>query len=220
MINRVPGYWLDDRNIRQLYDKYANATMCNAETFMSNIYIVDEFVVTGGNHDGCVVECGTWRGGMIAGIAEVLGPQREYILCDSFQGLPPAQPIDGPAANKWQREDPDNCRATVDEVHESMDMSGVRSYRLVEGWFSETLPRLSVDIESIALLRLDADWYDSTRCCLVNLWNKVVDGGIIIIDDYYVWDGCSRAVHDFLAQVSAVERIRSHEDVAYIVKDK
>ena len=55
---------------------------------------------------GCVVECGVWRGGMSAGMAEVLGVERNYFLFDSFEGLPPArEDLDGTAAVAWQRQD-------------------------------------------------------------------------------------------------------------------
>src|SRR3954454_16547087 len=50
---------------------------------------------------GCVVECGVWRGGMIAGIADTLGPDREYHLFDSFEGLPPPTELDGAKAQKY-----------------------------------------------------------------------------------------------------------------------
>jgi hypothetical protein len=67
---------------------------------------------------------------------------------------------------------------------------------------------------------LDGDWYDSTMDCLANLFNKVNKGGIIIVDDYYVWDGCSRAVHDYLSKNNLTEKIRQSEaGICYIIKD-
>lgn len=197
-----------------LWMKHGRSTMCNASVFEANIELAEQVTHVSGD----VVECGVWRGGMIAAIAETLGPDRQYALYDSFQGLPPAQPIDGQAALDWQAKDPNNCRATMAEAEKSMRMSGVPNWEIYGGWFTETLtsPRLGPD--RIALLRLDADWYDSTMCCLTNLWNRVVPGGVIIVDDYYVWDGCSRAVHVFLSMMGAAERIREHEGVAYIVR--
>jgi hypothetical protein len=98
-----------------------------------------------------------------------------------------------------------------------MTIAGAASFSLVEGWFHNTLPNLKLS-EPIALLRLDADWYDSTMSCLNNLFNKVAYGGIILIDDYYTWDGCSRALHDFLSSQSAIERIQSFHGVCFIQK--
>jgi O-methyltransferase len=76
--------------------------------------------------EGDVVECGTWRGGMIAGIADVLGPSRGYWLRDSFEGLPLVGEIDGPRARAWQADVTgpyyyDNCRASVDDASSALN---------------------------------------------------------------------------------------------------
>ena len=54
--------------------------------------------------------------------------------------------------------------------------------------------------------------------CLACLYDQISPGGIIVVDDYYTWDGCSRAVHDFLSSRSATERIREFNGVCYIEK--
>jgi O-methyltransferase len=161
---------------------------------------------------GAVVECGVWRGGMIAGIAEILGSSRDYILCDSFQGLPKARPIDGPEAFRWQRNinGPtyhNNCTASEDDARSAMALSPARRVQIASGWFEATLPHLRLD-DGIALLRLDADWYESTTTCLENLYHRLAPGGLVVIDDYYTWDGCARALHDFLARHQLAVRVR------------
>lgn len=171
--------------------------------------------------DGCVVECGVWRGGMSAGLASVLGRHRQYFLLDSFQGLPPAGDIDGDAARQWQRDvtSPfyfDNCSAPEEFAREAMTLADAPHTLLVAGWFADTLP--SFDPGPIVLLRLDGDWYESTTLCLERLFDRVVPGGLVILDDYFAWDGCSRAVHDFLSRRSAVERLRSFGTVCYFSK--
>jgi O-methyltransferase len=71
----------------------------------------------------------------------------------------------------------------------------------------------------IAILRLDADWYESTLQCLQALYPHVARGGLILVDDYYWWDGCALAVHEYFAQRDELERIRqSPAGVAYLVK--
>ena len=85
-----------------------------------------------------------------------------------------------------------------------MKLSGATSFSLIRGWFSETIPRF-IPPSPIAVLRLDGDWYDSTRVCLENLYPQVAPGGIVIIDDYYNWDGCARAVNEFLADSRLAE---------------
>lgn len=171
---------------------------------------------------GCVVECGVWRGGMIAGLAVQLGSKRRYYLFDSFEGLPPAKPVDGAAALEWQgRVDAvdfhDNCKAPQEFAQRAMQLAGARRFELVGGWFHETLPTFTLP-EPIALLRLDADWYDSTMVCLENLFDRVAPGGLVVLDDYFAWDGCSRALHDFLSRRSAAEKIRSLGETCYLVK--
>ena len=171
---------------------------------------------------GCVVECGVWRGGMIAGVASILGPSRRYYLCDSFEGLPPVKPIDGAAAARWQQDTTsphyhDNCTAGEEYAIQAMALAGIGSPTLVKGWFDQSLPSLRLE-QPIALLRLDGDWYDSTMACLQSLYDQVSPGGLIIIDDYYTWDGCSRAVHDFLSRRSSEDRIHNYGTVCYIEK--
>ncbi|MBN1130713.1 MAG: class I SAM-dependent methyltransferase, partial [Chitinispirillaceae bacterium] len=68
-----------------------------------------------------------------------------------------------------------------------------------KGWFQETMPRLSETIGPIAILRIDADWYASTSVCLENLYERVVKGGSVVVDDYGGYDGCRKAVDEFLA---------------------
>jgi O-methyltransferase len=172
--------------------------------------------------DGDVVECGVWKGGMAAGIAELLGPERKYYLFDSFDGLPDVKEIDGMAAKQWQMDKAspayhDNCRADIEYAMAAMRKAGVE-FECVKGWFENTIPDFE-KIENIALLRLDADWYESTTICLENFFPRVVENGMVIIDDYYTWSGCSRAVHDYLSSTKSPSRIyRSNEGVGYIVK--
>lgn len=96
-----------------------------------------------------------------------------------------------------------------------MARAGVRTPTLVRGWFRDTLPGF-MPAEPIRVLRLDADWYESTRDCLAALYPRVAPGGLILLDDYYTWDGCTRAVHEYVA---GQDRIRqSPHGVAYILK--
>src|SRR6266404_3274807 len=200
-----------------LYRKYKAFTMIDRLTYIRNLKIAHSF-----RHiPGCVIECGVWRGGMIAGFADVLGPDREYFLFDSFEGLPLAQEIDGPAALRWQAntQSPgylDNCKAAADDARTAMGLSAAAHFSLLKGWFDETIPPFSPP-GPIAVLRLDADWYESTFTCLKYLYPHVAPGGVVIIDDYEPWDGCARAVHEFLfTQASGgVPRIRQYQNNVY-----
>ena len=77
-----------------------------------------------------------------------------------------------------------------------------------------------VSADGVRLVRLDGDWYDSTIVCLEHLYPLVADGGVIIIDDYFDWDGCCRAVHDHLSRTGSSDRLRTSraDEFAYIIK--
>lgn len=172
---------------------------------------------------GAIVECGTWKGGaslamLMAG--RIQGHGRRVHMFDSFQGLPPATEADGPAALRWQqdtgsKEYYDNCTASRQEVEEMLASFGFvvgTDAIIYSGLFASTLPlaahRFRVDNQQIALLRLDCDWYDSTSLCLEQFGPLLAPGAAVIVDDYYAWDGCARAVHEYLAGHDLPYRIR------------
>jgi O-methyltransferase len=172
---------------------------------------------------GAIVECGTWRGGMVAGIADALGPDRQYFLFDSYEGLPPAKEIDGKAALEWQSDTKspiyyDNCRASEKDAQTAMGMSAARQVTIVKGWFNETLPRAATG--PIALLRMDADWYESTKQILSNLAHLVVPEGIIVVDDYYIWEGCTRAINEWAAENNLMIRQFWRGGICFIQKQR
>lgn len=209
----------EDAQFSQIYEKYSNYTMIPISTFTENLIVCSKFKKV----KGSIVECGVWRGGMIAAIAELLGNDRRYYLFDSFEGLPEAQEIDGEAAKKWQenKKSPmyfDNCKAEIFYAETAMKLAGITNYQPVCGWFSETLPKFNIN-EEIAILRLDGDWYDSIIECLNYLYPAVAKGGLIILDDYYVWNGCSKAVHQYLSSNNIPDRIyQLDNNNCYIVK--
>ena len=99
-IGDLVGFASNERRFRKIFRKYRGFTMVPENIYAGNLRLAS----TVRNLSGAIVECGTWRGGMIAGIADVLGPGRHYRLFDSYEGLPPAREIDGEAALAWQRD--------------------------------------------------------------------------------------------------------------------
>jgi O-methyltransferase len=200
-----------------IYRRYRDFTMVPPFTFARNLALC----AIGAPASGCIVECGVWRGGMSAGMADML-PDRFHLLFDSFEGLPPATDTDGPDAIAWQKDTSaenyfDNCRAERGYAERAMQMSAAKCFKLVQGWFQDTLVAFKPE-EPIAILRLDGDWYESTMQCLTALYPHVMTKGLIIIDDYYAWDGCSRAVHDFLSRTQSLDRIEAWGSVCFIKK--
>ncbi len=183
---------------------------------------------------GDFIECGVWKGGCAAAMKlteSALQPRSTRLLhlFDSYEGLPPTQPVDGPMAQSWQQavDSPwyfDNCMASLELVQQNFSQLGLldTTVRFYKGWFEATVPQfVQHNPETkIAILRLDGDWYESTKVCLENLYPLVSEKGIVIIDDYYAWDGCAVAVHEYLGKHGFNHRIRSLPDFssAYIIK--
>jgi len=172
---------------------------------------------------GDLVECGVWRGGASFLMAQILRSQaseKKVWMFDSFQGLPEPTDLDGPQALQYAQSSGsaaylDNCKADLKEVQDTCESLGLSSVCKIEpGWFEDTLAAAKVD--QIALLRIDGDWYSSTKVCLELLYDKVVEGGFVVFDDYYTWDGCTRAVNEFLADKS--ERLEQYGTIAYFQK--
>ena len=101
--------------------------------------------------------------------------------------------------------------ASLEEVQQTARDLGLayRTPEFVKGWFDQTLPANRDRIGPIAILRIDGDWYSSVRCCLDNLYDQVVDGGFVILDDYYTFEGCAIALHEFLGERRLAHRIES-----------
>jgi hypothetical protein len=163
---------------------------------------------------GSFVECGTYKGGSVglmalAHRASSPSPARRLHLFDSFEGLPePNAEIDGQAAVAFTNGrasgalvTTEKCVGPLEENKRLLEQvigypSELLTYHV--GWFQDTLPRDAPGLGEIALLRLDGDWYDSTRLPLLHLYDKVVKGGVIVIDDYGHFEGCRRAVDEFI----------------------
>jgi hypothetical protein len=183
---------------------------------------------------GNIVECGTWRGGCSFGMALVQrlvlgGVRRKVWMFDSFQGLPEASERDGQAALEYQQNVNapnyyNNCKADHAQVVADALRLGLSDdeCKIVSGWFEVTLPieRPILDREGIAFLRVDGDWYAPVLYVLETLTPLVSRGGVIVIDDYYTWDGCARAVHDHLSRHDLPWRVQSSPDslTAFMVK--
>lgn len=199
-----------------IYEKYKDSTMLGRDEYIANLALT---IATKAR--GCVIECGVWKGGTCAGMAEVLGPEREYFLFDSYQGHVDPQPIDGPAAFAWKADKNgpwyfDNARVGTEHADAAMRQSGALRYHLVKGFFDDTLPTFEPPAP-IAVLRVDCDWYASTMTCLQALFPHLAEDGILIADGYPDWDGYARAIHEYLAAYQGMARIKQTADGLYYV---
>jgi O-methyltransferase len=163
---------------------------------------------------GAIVECGVWRGGSMMAVIRTLldagDTTRELYLYDTFEGMsePGAEDVahTGASASALMRDsskdDPASiwCYAPLDVVRRDVTAMGYPAERIhfVQGKVEETIPRVLP--ERIALLRLDTDWYESTRHELIHLYPRLCAGGVLVLDDYGHWQGSRKAVDEWMAQ--------------------
>ena len=164
---------------------------------------------------GAIVECGVWRGGSMMAAALALlrlgTTSREIYLYDTFEGMPPPKPIDirhdGVAASEIlsnrakSKDDAYWAYASLEDVRANLASTGYPHERIhyVQGKVEDTLPQTGP--ATIALLRLDTDWYSSTRHELMHLYPRLSPEGVLIIDDYGWWKGQKQAVDEYFAQL-------------------
>jgi hypothetical protein len=167
---------------------------------------------------GAFAECGVWRGGsvlaMILTLQDLGVSDRDIHLFDTFEGMTAptehdVSSLDPPALETWQDarsrdERPWSGMFSSDvfneeDVRHTVLSTGYPAERVhfVRGPVEQTLPSRAP--ASVALLRLDTDWYESTRHELEHLYPRLADGGVLIIDDYGHWDGARRAVDEYFA---------------------
>lgn len=150
---------------------------------------------------GDFIETGVWRGGACILMRAVLAAHgvtdRRVWVADSFQGLPPPDAERYPKDAGSQLNMFPQLAVSADQVRGNFERYDLLDDQVVflEGWFRDTLP--AAPIERLALLRMDGDLYESTMDALQALYDKVVPGGIVIVDDYGILESCRAAVDDF-----------------------
>ncbi|MEU0953454.1 TylF/MycF/NovP-related O-methyltransferase [Streptomyces niveus] len=175
-----------------------------------NAFILATRHVVRHNIPGDIVECGVWRGGSMQACARTLlalgETDRGLHLFDTFEGMPPptAEDLrrDGKSAEDLLaaqgKDRPIWAVASLEDVQAgfaNVPYPGERVH-YVQGLVEDTLPQQAP--EQISILRLDTDWYASTKHELEFLYPRLVSGGVLLIDDYGYWQGSRQAVDEFL----------------------
>lgn len=194
----------------ELYRRCKPYTMTSI-TRMYALYQAVQYVSATGI-GGAVVECGVWRGGsaMLAALAlQRLGDTgRELFLYDTYAGMTKPGDLDvdqssAPALTTWRKlqrgTNNDWCYAPLGDVRRNMASTGYPSdkVRFVVGRVEDTVPDQAPS--TIAVLRLDTDWYESTKHELVHLYPRLATNGVLIIDDYGYWQGARKAVDEYFS---------------------
>jgi|SRR5688572_16291812 len=184
---------------------------------------------------GVYVECGVAAGAQI--IAMHSGAPGKLIYAfDSFQGIPlPSNHDDQMPGIRMLSEDERRLLPNPGEqLLETTGATSVSEYdfwqhidavfgqkrhniKAVKGWFEETVPKTKTEIDQIAILRLDGDLYNSTRVCLLHLFPKVIEGGVVIIDDWSL-KGCKDACNDYFDLIYRTPDYKFISNIAYFYK--
>ena len=196
-----------------IYNECQPYTMTTIERMFS-LYKAVEYVVKN-NIPGDLYECGVWRGGSSMMIAKTLQKfncnDRNLYLFDTFEGMTEPTEVDKDATGTTAKEYLDNfrkkdadfawCDASIEDVQNNMKLTGYPAERIfyIKGKVEDTLPSFEVK-NDIAVLRLDTDWYESTKVEMNYLYPKLVVAGVLIIDDYGYWEGARKAIDEYLEQ--------------------
>ena len=162
---------------------------------------------------GDFVETGIWRGGaciLMRAVLASFGDDTRSVWCaDSFEGLPKPDATNYPADAGDTHHVHDPLRISLEQVQDNFRKYGLLDgqVKFLKGWFKDTLPTAPID--RIAVLRLDGDMYQSTMDALEALYDKVVTGGFVIVDDFGAVPACAQAVRDYLG--ARKEVVDAHE---------
>lgn len=211
-VRELPPKWPVDFSIftKSLHDAVAPYTMTSKERVVAIEravrYVCDHQI------SGDFVECGVGPGGsvmaMMLTLLEVGDRSRHLWLYDTFEGMPkPGEHDTGrsgtPAIKKYHKRRKDGVSTwinfSVEQVQKNLATAAYPANQLhfVKGMVEETLEQQKP--ARISLLRLDTDWYDSHRAEMQHLFPLVATGGIILLDDYFRFDGVRKAVDEYTA---------------------
>ena len=169
---------------------------------------------------GDLIETGVWRGGasiFMRGVLKAHGVLDRLVwVADSFEGLPEPDPDRFPLEAKVQsgpvmQKAYHNFAVGLEEVKRNFEAYGLLDdqVKFLKGWFKDSLPK--APIGTLSLMRLDGDFYESTRDSLRYLYDKLSIGGVVIIDDYGEdsWTYCRKAVDEFRTERHIVDPLLS-----------
>lgn len=206
-------HWLLPENLRgkYLYRLVKPYTLVGYERVRS-LYQLTR-LADHGHIPGDFVECGVFNGGTAAVLAYSAAHSkytRTTWLFDSFAGMPDTTHEDGEAANEYVG----GVIGSIGKVNQVLGRVGAKvdKVKIVKGWFQDTFPQHK--IAKIAILNIDADWYESVKLCLETYYDSIVPGGFISIDDYGYWPGCKQAVDEFFVTRKLTSKLNFVDDAA------
>jgi O-methyltransferase len=197
----------NDEPFRTVYP-YTAAHLVRQQNLLRLAKDIDERSVP-----GAIVECGVLDGGTAAIMAFGTAKSgRDIHLFDSWAGLPDISEKDGDAG-MWAGDVIGSPKRVVSVLKSLKINLGRVTFH--KGWFDKTFPKASID--EIALLHLDADFYNSVKLTLETWVPHISKGGYIQIDDYLAFTGCTKAVDEYLAEHSDL-RLETYQELAFFIR--
>ncbi|MEB3178124.1 MAG: TylF/MycF/NovP-related O-methyltransferase [Nostocaceae cyanobacterium] len=209
-----------------LFQQVSPYTMTSVEAlfalYTSVNYVIDRQI------PGDIVECGVWRGGSALLAALILKARnisdRKLYLYDTFQGMPTPTEFDvdkyGRSGFEMMEQYGDDigwCYALLEDVKTAFWSHNFDfEINFVPGDVLETLK--TTKPETISVLRLDTDWYESTAFEFQQLYPRLSTRGVLIIDDYGCWAGSRKATDDYFREVPAPMLTRIDKEVRLGIK--
>ncbi|MDP6891131.1 MAG: TylF/MycF/NovP-related O-methyltransferase [Phycisphaerales bacterium] len=196
-----PDFTEGDREIIRAVQPYTKTSRERILAMIRSVQYITHCAIP-----GAIVECGVYKGGSMMAAARTLldlhCQNRDLYLFDTFEGM--GQPteedinIKGLIAVNERPNRTEWSRCPLETVQEAFKKTAYDPNRIhyVKGMVEDTVPDDAPG--QIALLRLDTDWYESTRHELEHLYPRLVSGGILIIDDYGHWEGARKATDEYI----------------------
>lgn len=185
-------------------------------TYLSESALMDLFLATqevsSNNQEGLIIEAGCALGGSALVIASGKNREQEFLIFDTFEMIPPPSTDDGEdSQNRWEEISSGNSKGLfgdtyygymdklIEKVEDNFSRYGFpvkdNNIKLIKGLFEDTM---AIN-KPVAMAHLDCDWYESVMTCLKEIEPNLVQGGILVIDDYEDWSGCKKAIDEYFA---------------------
>ena len=214
--------------------KFINISNQFSMTGKKRMYLLSQAILNAKNLklEGDFVECGVWRGGNIL-LYKLLNDfyklNKSIYAYDTFDGMTSPEDVDRDYKGKLaiqdmkiqkKNEDENNIHAfaKIDTVKKNIAAyTNLEMIKFIKGPVEETLTKHENLPSKISVLRLDTDWYKSTKIELEILYPKLVKGGVLIIDDYGYFEGARKAVNEYFKEKKWLHVV--DQTCRYLIKD-
>jgi len=194
---------MDFEQIYKICSPYTITSVARMRKLHESVIYLNE-----NNINGAYIECGVFKGGSVMNMAltQLKFDKKVHIyLYDTFEGMTPEGDCDinyqGVSASKILRNPNKRCVCSLEQVKKNMSLTGYPEKYLHYCKGDITVTFQSGIPERISLLRLDTDWYESTKAGLEVFYPKLVNGGVLIFDDYGYWRGSRKATDDYFMSI-------------------